>query len=58
MFVELPHSDTDGVNFASGVGLFNPDTCGNRYQNIQHYLQLPKFLHIFSVTASKLGLNK
>jgi len=37
MFVELPHSDTDGVNFASGVQFFNPCTVQtDRYQFIQH----------------------
>jgi len=30
MFVEHPHLDTDGVNFASGKDFFSPGTRENR----------------------------
>jgi len=51
MCVELPHLDMDeGVNFASGLELFYPGTCGNRQVPNYPTFLLPNNTSIYQIS--------
>ena len=64
MIVEIPHVDTDSVNFANGVDFFYPDTQSNRKVPNNPTFLLPKNFysywspHSYFFTAPTLRLHK